>query len=286
MKEALNPNSITMQDLIDDENLPPTTVLLTDLHPDQTIHYQDEDVLLATYDLSEDKNMSPPEDTSEELLEYLLAYMDDPITTAPLSNASLDHSSLIDASASVPLMNGMHDNATLAVPTQEAAAHVPPLTTTALWRLPVTSVMRTQEPPLTTTLQPEFHVPPNAALPHNVSFHHSSLMHVSTSITIMYDIHASTTLVAPTQVPPLTSVLPLEFPVLPTTASPPNVSFDHSSLTHASTSMPPMENMHANDNLVAPTQVPPLPDVLLPEFTVPLNEALPQNALFHHSSLA
>ena len=45
--------------------------------------------------------------------------MDDLPTIAPI----------IDTSPSVPPMDNMHDNTTSVVPTQEAAAHVPPLPT-------------------------------------------------------------------------------------------------------------------------------------------------------------
>ena len=50
IKEALNPNDMTMKDMIDDDNLLPPSVFLVDLPPDQTVHHQDEDTLLATDD--------------------------------------------------------------------------------------------------------------------------------------------------------------------------------------------------------------------------------------------
>ena len=73
IKEALNPNYMTMQDLIDDDNLPSPSINLTYYSPNKTIHHEDEDILLAIDDLSEDKNMRPPEDKVEELLESILA---------------------------------------------------------------------------------------------------------------------------------------------------------------------------------------------------------------------
>ena len=64
IKEALNPNAMTMYDLIDYDNPPITSDLLTCLPTDQTIHHKDEDMLLAT-DYSPEYNITrPPEDTA------------------------------------------------------------------------------------------------------------------------------------------------------------------------------------------------------------------------------
>ena len=61
-------------------------------------------------------------------------------TAASLPNTSFDNSSSIGTSASEPPpMDNMHSNATSAVPTQLAAAHVPPLPTVAPPELPVLS---------------------------------------------------------------------------------------------------------------------------------------------------
>ena len=118
-KEALNYNAITIQDLIDDENLPHLSVRLTDFPPDKTIHHKDEDMLLVTDNSSKENSMHPPEDTAEELLESLLSRMDNLLTIAPPPNASLDYSSLVEKSTSVlPPMDHVHVNATSVVSTQ------------------------------------------------------------------------------------------------------------------------------------------------------------------------
>ena len=173
IKEVLNSNAIKIQDLIDDENPPPASVLLTHFPPNQTIHHKDEHMLLATDDLSEDNNMHLPEDTTEELIECLLACMDDPQTIVPPSNASLDNSSLIDASNYMSLMDGMNANTTSSVPTQASAAHVPTHPTVAPQKLPVDSVMPTQLPPLPATLPPESHTLTTIASPYDALLDHS-----------------------------------------------------------------------------------------------------------------
>ena len=45
IKEDLNPNAITMNDLIDNYSLQPPSAILTDFPPNQIIHHQDEDML-------------------------------------------------------------------------------------------------------------------------------------------------------------------------------------------------------------------------------------------------
>ena len=112
--------------------------------------------------------------------------------------------------------------------------------------------MPDQAPLLPTVLLPELPVLLTGSSPHDTSFDQSSLTHVSTSMTPMHDMHDNATSVVPNKVPPVPAVFLLEFSVLPTAALLPNESFDHSSLTCASTSMPLTDKSHSNAISVQP----------------------------------
>ena len=114
--------------------------------------------------------MSPIEDTAKESLASLLDCMDDPQTIAPLSNALLDHSSLIDASTSLPPMEDINDNSNPAVLTQASEAHMSPLTDVSPRKLSTTSVTPTQVLSISAVFPLELHVPLTIASPHDASF--------------------------------------------------------------------------------------------------------------------
>ena len=92
-------------------------------------------------------------------------------------------------------------------------------------------------------------------------------------MTPMDNAHANDNSASLTQVLPLPATLVLELPMLPTVELPCNESFDYSSLTCDSASMPPMDDVHANATSSVPTQsaaahVPQLPTAALRELPV------------------